>query len=199
MIALDPIAYLEELDYREQRIHNAKEVCRVKIHVTDTDAIACAQLQEEMKTASGIELSIGRLVIGRWIEDYTLRMIDAHKRSHSLLAFCGSSNLAQEFHQQKISNDMIKAVTGYRRHQMDFVSESYGGASKKNMDKIYKEATAQGHEQESETPKSLNRFSAMSYERGHRDVASQYSGQSSMWLQSLLLWTDPRGSKRKEL
>ncbi|CAJ1964502.1 unnamed protein product [Cylindrotheca closterium] len=150
---------------------NAKEVCRVKICVTDADPVACAQLQEEMKTtASGIELSIGRLDIGRWIEDHTLRMIDAHKRSYSLLAFCGSPRLAQEIHQQKISNDMIKAVTGYKNHQMDFVSESYGGASKG------KEPMAQGAEKESKPSKSLNRFSSISYERGNSGVASPFSG-----------------------
>jgi hypothetical protein len=44
------------------------------------------------------------------------------------LAFCGAPNLAREIHYNKISNDMITAMTGHcRSHIMDYVSESYGG------------------------------------------------------------------------
>ena len=107
---------------------NAQKVCRVSIHVTDPDPVACSSLQFEMEEC-GIQLTFGRLDIAKWIQDHTLRMIDNHKRSYSLLAFCGSPKLAQQVHGHKISNDMITAITGYKRHQMEFVSESYGGSS----------------------------------------------------------------------
>jgi len=110
---------------------NAHRVCRVSIHVTDQDVVACSLLEEEF-ASSGIKITFGRLDIGQWIQDHTLRMIDNHKRSYSLLAFCGSPKLSSQIHQDKISNDMITAITGNKKHQMEFLSESYGGPSSKS-------------------------------------------------------------------
>jgi len=150
---------------------SAKKVCVVKIHVTDPDQTACAVLRDEIKSSPGVELHIGRLDIGRWIEDHTLKMIDSHKRSYSLLAFCGSPKLAQTIHQEKISNDMITAITGYNRHQMEFVSESYGGPSKKKdtgdaLVTPEDEVVIPEDESSSRPSVSLNRFSIVNYERG---------------------------------
>lgn len=113
---------------------NAKRVCRVTIHLTDTDPAAIALLQEELKS-SEIVLKLGRLDTARWIQNHTLRMVRNHKSSYSMLAFCGSPKLANEIHQDKISNDMITAIAGYKKHQMEFISESYGGpqSKKKNQ------------------------------------------------------------------
>jgi hypothetical protein len=61
------------------------------------------------------------------IENHTLDMITTRRNSYSVLAFCGSPILAGELHHLKINNDMVAAVTGNKRHQMEFMSESYGG------------------------------------------------------------------------
>jgi len=111
--------------------HNAHKVCRVSIYVTDPDLYACTLLDEEFGS-SGIKITYGRLDVASWIQNHTIRMIDCHKRSYSLLAFCGSPKLADEIHQFKISNDMITAITGHKHHQMEFVSESYGGPPSKS-------------------------------------------------------------------
>jgi hypothetical protein len=50
-------------------------------------------------------------------------------------------------HQCKISNDMLTAITGNKRHQMEFVSESYGGIKKSKPKKQQK------HEGNDCTPK----------------------------------------------
>jgi hypothetical protein len=113
---------------------NAKKVCRVTIHVTDPDPMACALLEKELRS-SEIMLTLGRLDTARWIQNHTLRMIENHKSSYSLLAFCGSPKLAHDINQNKISNDMITAITGYKKHQMEFVSESYGGTQSKKKAK----------------------------------------------------------------
>mmetsp|Transcript_30987 Transcript_30987/g.74540 ORF Transcript_30987/g.74540 Transcript_30987/m.74540 type:complete len:837 (-) Transcript_30987:1632-4142(-) len=115
--------------------HNAHRVCRVSVYVTDPDVYACSLLDQEFGS-SGIKIIYGRLDIPRWIQDHTLRMIGCHKRSYSLLAFCGSPKLAHEVHKSKISNDMITAITGHKKHQMEFVSESYGGPSSKSKSKL---------------------------------------------------------------
>ena len=54
-------------------------------------------------------------------------MISTRRNSNTVLAFCGSPTLGQFINEHKISNDMVKAVTGNKKHQMDFVCESYGG------------------------------------------------------------------------
>ncbi|CAJ1963165.1 unnamed protein product [Cylindrotheca closterium] len=111
--------------------HNAHKVCRVSVYVTDPDLYACTLLDQEFGSC-GIKIIYGRLDIPRSIQDHTLRMIDSHRRSYSLLAFCGSPKLAHEIHRSKISNDMITAITGHKKHQMEFVSESYGGPPSKS-------------------------------------------------------------------
>ena len=49
------------------------------------------------------------------------------KFSYSLLAFCGSPSLSKHVRSCQISNDLLKAITGYKEHHMEFISESYGG------------------------------------------------------------------------
>lgn len=117
---------------------NATKVCKISVYVTDKDDKACELLKTEL---SGTELfrdgaiHFGRPDFGTLVEDHTLQMITTRKKSYSLLAFCGSRDVAKEIHHHKISNDMITAVTGNKAHQMEFVSESYGGSSRKKTDK----------------------------------------------------------------
>lgn len=112
---------------------NAAKVCRISIHVTDTDDEACDLLKQEFEHLdlyrSGA-VYFGRPDFCEIVENHTLEMIATRAKSYSLLAFCGSAKLAQELHHDKISNDMVAAITGNKQHQMEFVSESYGGCKK---------------------------------------------------------------------
>jgi len=54
-------------------------------------------------------------------------MVVSRRNSYSVLAFNGSPSVASHIHQLKINNDMAAAITGNLRHQMNFVSKSYGG------------------------------------------------------------------------
>jgi hypothetical protein len=115
---------------------NAQDVCRISIFVTDKDQRAVASLKEEI-----LNYSLGpgacdcihfeRPDFTDIIENHTLDMITTRRNSYSILAFCGSPALAGELHHLKINNDMVAAVTGNELHQMEFVSESYGGGKKK--------------------------------------------------------------------
>jgi hypothetical protein len=121
---------------------NAKKVCDVSVYITDPDDEACALLQKEFENTDFFRsgaIRRGRASMKQVIEDHTIEMINTKFNSHSLLAFCGSPQLAREIHRIKISNDMITAMTGNcQSHVMDFVSESYGGvdSSEKKKKKI---------------------------------------------------------------
>ena len=118
---------------------NARKVCRISIYVTDTDPTACELLPSRDNT---LDISFSRLDIPLKIESHTMDMIMNRQCSYSLLAFCGSDRLAREILYHKISNDMITAITGNKKHQMEFVSESYGGPSKdaSNSDSVIKQS-----------------------------------------------------------
>ena len=115
---------------------NAQAVCRISIFVTDKDQRAVASLKEEILDYSlgpgGCDcIQFERPDFTEIIENHTLDMITTRRNSYSILAFCGSPTLAGELHHLKINNDMVAAVTGNELHQMEFVSESYGGGKKK--------------------------------------------------------------------
>lgn len=121
---------------------NASKICQVSIYVTDKDKAACELLKQELSASllfrSGA-IKFGRPDFGRLIEDHTVRMICTRKKSYSLLAFCGSPEVADEVLQHKVSNDMITAVIGHKGdHQMEFSQECYGG-SKKQKSKLMTE------------------------------------------------------------
>jgi hypothetical protein len=114
-------------------IHDAFQVCRIQIYVTDKDKKACRLLAQQFEKTTLFQLGalhFRRLDISRTIQDLTLDLVCHRRSSYSLLAFCGSPQLAREVHRQKISNDMVTAITGNKKHQMEFVSESHGGPSK---------------------------------------------------------------------
>jgi hypothetical protein len=111
---------------------NAQAVCRISIFVTDTDQRAVALLKQELLNHSLGQgacdcIHFERPNFSEIIENHTLDMITTRRNSYSVLAFCGSPSLAGELHHLKINNDMVAAMTGNKRHQMEFVSESYGG------------------------------------------------------------------------
>ena len=115
---------------------NAAKVCKISVYVTDKDERACHLLCKElarMPLYQNGAVSFGRPDFDRLIENHTLKMICTRKKSYSLLAFCGSTEIAQEIHHHKISNDMITAITGNKQHQMEYVSESYGGCACKRQ------------------------------------------------------------------
>ena len=121
-------------------LQNALKVCRVSIHVTDPNEDACNMLKDRLVQSSSTTagrmfckeaIKFHRVNVAQVIEDHSVDMICNRRKSCSLLAFCGSPELAHEVHCRKISNDMLTAITGNKKHQMDFVSESYGGSKKK--------------------------------------------------------------------
>ena len=114
---------------------NAAKVCKISVYVTDKDEEACELLRRELSASQlfrGGAIKFGRPDFARLIEDHTLNMICTRKKSYSLLACCGSQQVAEEIHHHKVSNDMAMAITGHKAHQMEFVSESYGGSKKES-------------------------------------------------------------------
>lgn len=114
---------------------NAAKVCKISVYVTDNDEKACDLLRRELCASQLFRdgaIQFGRPDFARLIEDHALKMICTRKASSSLLAFCGSQEVAEEIHHHKISNDMTMAITGHKAHQMEFVSESYGGSKKES-------------------------------------------------------------------
>jgi len=113
---------------------NAEAVCRVSIHVTDKDKAAVALLQKEFGNTCLFKkgaIHFGRPDFSLMIQNHTIELIAKRRYSHSLLAYVGSAHLAGEIHHNKISNDMVTAITGHaNNHQMEFVAEIYGGVRK---------------------------------------------------------------------
>lgn len=142
---------------------NSLEVCRISIYITDRDHEACSMLRRELL---GTELYksgaiyFDRPDLPKVIEDHTIDMICSKRNSYSLLAFCGSPSLGREIHHHKISNDMMTAITGNKRHQMEFVSESYGGV------KASKKIKVDQNESEMENMQPLTTRRNMSYFTG---------------------------------
>jgi hypothetical protein len=109
---------------------NASRVCNISVYVTDNDEDACESLCQEFKSTDFFRnggIRFRRANLTKVIEGHTVDLVNTRTSSRSLLAFCGSSSLAREVHYSKISNDMVTAMTGNKNHQMEFVSESYGG------------------------------------------------------------------------
>jgi ABC-type multidrug transport system fused ATPase/permease subunit len=112
---------------------NARTACRLQIYITDKDEAANEQLRRDMESTAIYQsgaIHFGRPDLEKIIENHTLNLIATRRSSCSVLAFCGSPELSLNLHQHKISNDMLTAITGNKRHQMEYVSESYGGVKK---------------------------------------------------------------------
>jgi hypothetical protein len=112
---------------------NAHDACRLQIYITSKDEVANEQLRRELENNAVYQsgaIRFGRPDLGKIVEDHTLNLIATHRSSCSVLAFCGSPELSLRLHKHKISNDMLTAITGNKRHQMEYVYESYGGMKK---------------------------------------------------------------------
>ena len=119
---------------------HADKVLKVSIFVTDKDNEARDLLKRELASSELFQngaVQFERPDFAAIIEDHSLRMICTKKESYSLLAFCGSNDIAEEIHHHKVSNDMISAITGNKSHQMEFVSESYGVSKRDNEREAY--------------------------------------------------------------
>ena len=113
-------------------LKDALHVCRVSVYCTDKNRFAVGALRSEISKTSLYKhgfVHFARPDFEEVIQNHTLELIDLSnsRSSSSLLAFCGSPILARTLHRFKLSNDMMKAIVGHKEHQMDFVSESYGG------------------------------------------------------------------------
>lgn len=110
----------------------ALEVCKIKVHVTDRDKEATAALHR-IVAEHGIPpdwIVSSRPDFEDILSRHTVRVLTAHRRAYSLLAYCGSTKLGSLLHETKIFNDTLVGLTGLKdRFQMTFVQESYGGAS----------------------------------------------------------------------
>ncbi|KAL3939665.1 MAG: hypothetical protein SGBAC_005642, partial [Bacillariaceae sp.] len=85
-------------------------------------------------------------------------------RAYSLLAFCGCPKLSADIHHAKRSNDMITAITGHKKHQMEFVSESYGGPPSKSKKTLESNQTQTRPDDEKNQQFGLNTRSDVRYE-----------------------------------
>jgi hypothetical protein len=151
---------------------NARDACCLEIYITDKDEAANEQLRRDMENTAVYEsgaIHFGRPDLEKIIENHTLNLIATRRSSCSVLAFCGSPELSLNLHQYKISNDMLTAITGNKRHQMEYVSESYGGVKKS---KPKEQAKDEGDE--SATNKcSVHCSSESAYDEGEHTEATE--------------------------
>ena len=118
-------------------IDDALKVCRFSIYCTDKVEFSVNQLRSDLSTMSLYQqgfVHFARPEFNEIIENQTLEVIDESRTSNTLLAFCGSPQLANLIHQYQVSNFMLAAVTGHKKHQMNFVSETYGGVRTKKAE-----------------------------------------------------------------
>jgi len=102
----------------------------ITIYVTDKEESANAELREVMKDSDLMKsgsIHFGRPNFGKIIEDHSIRLANTKDFSYSFLAFCGSPKLSSQLTNLKISNDLLKNILGFKRHNMEYHSESYGG------------------------------------------------------------------------
>lgn len=143
---------------------NALAVCRISIYVTDQNEEALALLEKQFGNTTLFKkgfVHLRRPDFSLMIQNHTIELIAKRRYSHSLLAYVGSAQLASEIHHNKISNDMVTAITGHsKNHQMDFVAESYGGVRRKSKDTPFAaqlDSSVNGHTTETcASPNHLN-------------------------------------------
>lgn len=156
---------------------NAAKVCKISVYVTDKDEQACNLLRKELASMELYRqgaICFGRPNFARLIENHALRLICTRKKSYSLLTFCGSHEVARELQHHKISNDMITAITGNKAHQMEYVSESYGGCVCKRS----KGETENGEDDPDALPEPLAPMDSLTT----RTVVSYYPAKTRKFL-----------------
>ena len=113
---------------------NACAVCSMSIYVTDPDPDACKALYQEVKGTSLFQsgcVHVGRPNFASIIEDHSIGLVCTRRTSSTLLFHVGSEALAREIHQCKLLNDVNLALTGNKKHTMEYVTDNYGGASRR--------------------------------------------------------------------
>lgn len=106
-------------------------VCRIAIYVTDSDQQARSHLKREISSTTVYNsgcVKFGRPDLPSLIRQHTIELAETLTQSQTLLAYVGSPSLANEIHHHKVSNEVVCAITGYKNHQMEYVSDSHGGA-----------------------------------------------------------------------
>ena len=79
------------------------------------------------KQNSIFKIELNRPNFERLLENHMIEMIDHKKQSRTVVAFCGSPQLASTIQEFKLTNDAIVRTAGYKYHGMEFIAESYGG------------------------------------------------------------------------
>jgi hypothetical protein len=92
--------------------------------------VANEQLRREMESTavyqSGV-MHFGRPDLEYIIENHTFNLIAARRSSCSVLTFSVSPELLLSIQQHQIPSDMLTVITGNKSHQMEHMSECYGG------------------------------------------------------------------------
>ena len=105
-----------------------QKVCRISVYVTDKSAKDNEALKELLEKQNSIfKIDLNRPNFETLLENHMIEMIDNKKQSRTVVAFCGSPQLASTIQGIKLSNDAIVRSTGYKYHGMEFIAESYGG------------------------------------------------------------------------
>ena len=126
----------------------ASEVCDISIFCTSKDEKACEQLKAELKDYKLFQkgaLYFDRPNFREIFEDHTEECMSdtSLPTSRTLVAFCGSPQLANHVKETKIINDLAMFTAGVDEHQMDLVIESYGGVKKKAKAEVTKNEGAE--------------------------------------------------------
>ena len=117
----------------------SKEVIEITIFCTSKDKESCDGLELELKNGPlgrlGV-LKFQRPMFPQIFEEHTMARINDPdlSTSRTLIAFCGSPQLADHVKEVKILNDLSMFVAGREEHQMDLVIESYGGEKPKSKE-----------------------------------------------------------------
>ncbi|GKZ01556.1 hypothetical protein MPSEU_001106100 [Mayamaea pseudoterrestris] len=110
-------------------VHRAKQVCRVRIYVTDPNVAANELLQLEWNATSLFQcfkIYYGRPNVARILEHHFVHLVCSQRSStNTLLAYVGRKALALEIRTHKLLHDMTLAMIGNDKHQMELVLESH--------------------------------------------------------------------------
>lgn len=143
---------------------NANKACPISIYVTDKDERAKEKLFTEF---GGTELFLsgavkfGRPNFGKIIEDHNIHLASEKEISNTFLTFCGSPKLSNEISKLKISNDLLKTMLGYKKHLMEFYSESYGGLKKAPANSSTPEINSMLSQEDIENEANLNKSTSL--------------------------------------
>ncbi|KAK1738802.1 hypothetical protein QTG54_010118 [Skeletonema marinoi] len=103
--------------------------------ITDKDRAEAASFRAQIRDLAlfkSKKVVFIRPKLGQIVEDYVVDLIERHPAySSTLLAFCGGPKVSGVLAEVRSNVELLAAATGHSSHQLDFVSESYGGAKPK--------------------------------------------------------------------